>query len=418
METAAQDERILLVARITLIAYAVVLTIRGTASLQSGLLLTSFALLLWQRRRSFAEFWSEGRWLLGPLLIFSAWVLLVCGFWREPPLRSWDPGSWDMHQPWFSLNQWRRDVVQPMLGLWCGYCLFRESRPRSWLFLVQTVLVVALLVQCLKQFYIGEWIPDTPAIPGVKYWYKGTLFVQGFSRDNIFFSYVLFLLTPGAFWLAANFVRSRKSLGDWRAWCAIFSVLILLYLIFLNKRRGTWLALYVELFLLMLWTGRRQFLIYFFATLLMVLVAAHFRPGWFKRDYDLSEVAYTKGRVQIASSYKSLALEHPWIGVGFGKHTVVKNYWHRIYQHAHNTFANMTLEVGFPGLALWLLALGIYGMRFWRECRSGWTARIGLAFLIGFCVRNCTDDIWIASSAELFWLQIGILLPSRTPADA
>lgn len=400
------EMRPLVWARVLLVGYALALPFRGTASLQAALLLLAFASLILGRCQKLDLQWAEARWVLGPLLIFSIWLVLICGGWREPPLivywndaagRLSAPVNWEMRQPWFSLNQWRRDVGQPMLALLCGFWAFRNVTAKRLLFGAQGLLIVVLTAQCLYQFHVGEWMISE----GVSRLFKGTLQVRGFSHDNIFFSYVLLLLTPGALWL----VLERKP--GWRGWVSIGILLLLFYLIFLNKRRGAWLAVWVELLLLAGWMGRRRLAVFLLGSLLLGLAAYGLRPQWFQRDYDTT----AKGRVEIARNLPELLVEHPWVGVGFGKDTVVKNYWQRIYQHAHNTFVNLALGVGFPGLLIWLAALGAYGWRFWRACDGGWGPRIGLALLGAFCVRNLTDDVWIASNAELFWFLIGVFMP-------
>ncbi len=391
------------VARVLLISYALVLPIRGTATLQGTLLLCAFLILLWEHRHYSAAAWIQARWLLGPLIIFSLWVFAMCGFWTEPPLRSWDPSGWNISQPWFSLNQWRRDIGQPMIALLCGFLAFRDSLSKRWLFTAQSLLILVLAVKCIRQFHFGEMVVEGPILEGVNYWFKGTLWVRGLSRDNNFFSYVLLLLTPGVLWL----VIERKP--GWQGWWRIGILLLLFYLIFLNKRRGTILAVYLELILIMAWTGKRKLAVFIVGTLLIGLAAYHFRPLWFQREYDVR----SEGRIQILQDLPPLLIKHPWIGVGFGKDTIVKNYWYQIYQHPHNTFADIALGVGFPGLALWITALWVYGQRFWKAQRKSWSTRIGFALLIVFSVRNFTDDIWLASNAELFWFLLGVFMPEQ-----
>ncbi|MBI4027446.1 MAG: O-antigen ligase family protein [Verrucomicrobia bacterium] len=398
-------------ARVLLMGYAVALPVRGTAALQAALLLIAFMLLVWERRNALADAWEEARWALGPLLVFSIWMVLICGFWREPPFcldwfapaRPANLAAMDIQQPWFSLDQWRRDIGQPMIALLCGFWAFRETRWKRWLFAVLIILLAALAVKCLCQFFLGER-DDGRGGGSTVAWLRGTLAVRGFSRDNIFLSYVLFLLTPAMLWLALE----RRT--GWRGWARAGFLLGLFGLIFLNKRRGTWTALYAELFLITLWMGRRVWLAYLLGTVLVAMAAYQVRPEWFNREYDTEK----KGRLEILRDAIPLLQQHPYVGVGFGKDTVVKNYWHKIYQHAHNTFVNITLETGWAGLALWLSALAVYAKRFWKARAEGWGARIGLAFLIGFCVRNLTDDIWLSSNAELFWFLIGVFLPQRS----
>ncbi|MDD2709583.1 MAG: O-antigen ligase family protein [Verrucomicrobiae bacterium] len=397
-------------ARLLLIFYASSLFFKNTATLQAALLLSASILIFWDHRKNWRSTWTETRWVLGPLLVFSLWILLTSPFWREPPMNSWDPNSWDMRQPWFSLNLWKRDLAQPMLAMCCGYWAFRDDPWRRRIFTGLAFVLAALLVKCLIQYYAGEVAdlgrsvsPENPIV-------KGTLWVRGFSRDNNAFSYILVLLTPAILWLV--FYRPR----GWRGWLAFAAALVLLYLLFINKRRGAWLAVYIELFILAFFMGRRQLAIFLIGTLIMTAAAYQVRPQWFVRDYDAnatSEFEKNSSRDLIFKNVTPLIRQHPWVGVGYGKDTVVKNYWHKIYQHTHNAYLNVLLASGIPGLLIWLAALGTYAWRFWRHRALDWTARIGLAFLIGFYVRNLTDDIWTASLAELFWFLAGVLIPSR-----
>lgn len=387
-------------AGVLLAVYAVALTIKGTATLQAALLLTAAALLVAERWKKYDFARREALQVAWPLLVFSCWVLLTCPLWRDLPKES-------VSQPGFGLNQWRRDILQPMLALLCGYWAFRHEASKRALYRVLAVWVGVLTAVAVHQYFIGREVVVMVEGYCVVDWYKGTLHMNGFSRDNIFFSYVLYLLTPGLAWLMLR-GRTRKD-----RMLAIVALVLLGLLILMGKRRGTWLAVGFEIFLILLWTNRRWFFAFIVIILLLGAGAYHVRPLWFKRDYDTKS---KEGRVQIMSKVPELVLEHPWVGVGFGKDTVVKNYWSRIYQHAHNTFANMALSSGLPGAALWIAALAVYAQRFRRSTRSDsdWTARIGLAFLLGFCLRNFVDDVWISSVAELFWLQMGVFLPSVT----
>ncbi len=386
------EESVRNLARVLLIGYAVVLPIRGTAALQSTLLLSGFMGLIVAEHGQWNRIWPYWRDSARPLILFSLWILMTCFFWKPPEYHEWDPASLSVKQPMFSLNLWRRDILQPMVALVCAAWGFRHMDWRRGLFLSQGVLLMALLMMALSQYFVGEFHGDILNF--------GTLQVRGLSRDNIFFSYVLFLLTPAAVWLVLN---PKPGWANWFSWLML---LVLFFLIFLNKRRGTWMAVYVELLFIAWWLGRKYFVTFFLGSLIFLGSAVALRPQWFQRDYDTQQT----GRIEIMKDVFPLIERHPWLGVGFGKDTVVKHYWHEIYQHAHNNFANVAIELGIPGLVLWLGVLGAYALRFWRNRDSGWGARLGFAFVIGFCVRNLTDDVWISSNAELFWLTTGVLL--------
>lgn len=333
--------------------------------------------------------WNESLWVLGPLAIFSLGVFALAPFWP----------SGMVDQPWYSLNLWRRDIGQPMLALLCGYWAFREDVSRRTFFTAQGIFIIVVLFQALSQFYVGENV----VLDGFVLHSKGTIFVRGFSRDNIWFSYVLYLLTPGVLWL---FFHRKGHRATWFRWLIL---LVLLYLIFVNKRRGTWIAFAIEIVLISMAAGWRAWIPLSLAILLLGAAAYKVRPEWFHRPYDEQQT----GRFQILKDLQPLLLKHPVTGVGFGKDAVNKNYGFVIYQQAHNQFANIALEIGFPGLILWVGVLATYAFRLWQRRSESLSCWIGFAFIVGFCVRNLTDDVWVSSNAEIFWLTLGILFPSR-----
>jgi O-antigen ligase len=386
------NHRIQIASAVLLIAYSIVLPIRSTASLQAGLLISGFILAAWLRYRNAAHLAREALWVLKPLLLFSLWIFLICIFWKNPTGLAQDA---NIHQPWYSLNLWRRDIAQPMLALLAGFWVFRENDWKRRLFIVQGIFILVLGVKAYLQFHYGELVNGS--------WQVGTLFVRGFSRDNNWFGFVLLLLTPAAFWLVLDRPNGSRSLWRWAI------LLILFYIIFLNKRRGTWIAVYLELIFISAWLGRKILVMYLIASLSLLAIAHHVRPEWFHREYDRTEIS----RLEIIVNAKDLILQHPWVGVGFGKDTVIKNYWMHIYQHTHNAFANIALAIGLPGLCFWIFCLAAYARRFWKARTCGWAEKLGFALLLAFCVRNFTDDIWTASNAELFWFTLGVLMPSK-----
>jgi O-antigen ligase len=62
-----------------------------------------------------------------------------------------------------------------------------------------------------------------------------------------------------------------------------------------------------------------------------------------------------KARSELLREAVSLTLHHPLFGVGPGNFQVVTNEW----RVAHNTYAELGAETGFPGLILFLLVLGL-----------------------------------------------------------
>lgn len=113
--------------------------------------------------------------------------------------------------------------------------------------------------------------------------------------------------------------------------------------------------------------------------------------------------------------------ERPLGGVGFGRdlpHLVYIKpaewppFW---FAHAHNMFLNYALQLGIPGLMVFLFLLGTMGKEFWRCYRSNdketWLIGLaGLALLAAFISKNMTDDLFWRTDALFFWASTGILI--------
>jgi O-antigen ligase len=83
--------------------------------------------------------------------------------------------------------------------------------------------------------------------------------------------------------------------------------------------------------------------------------------------------------------------------------------------HAHNIFLEALVQLGFPGLALLLLWLGVLLGEGWRGARhaSDAMAAYGIALIGvvgGMLVRNMTDTLLVRQNALLFWGVVGVLL--------
>ncbi|MBZ0104393.1 MAG: O-antigen ligase family protein [Sulfuricella denitrificans] len=113
--------------------------------------------------------------------------------------------------------------------------------------------------------------------------------------------------------------------------------------------------------------------------------------------------------------------ERPLGGVGFGRdlpHLVYIKpvewppFW---FAHGHNMFLNYALQLGIPGVMVFLFLLGAMGRLFWRAYRSddkkiGLAGLAGLALLVAFISKNMTDDLFWRTDALFFWTAAGILI--------
>ncbi len=134
---------------------------------------------------------------------------------------------------------------------------------------------------------------------------------------------------------------------------------------------------------------------------------AHFPP-----DTTVAQTIEQDPRLALWSQTAALIAERPWTGYGFGKAIVRQelrgSLGDRMLSHAHNVFISQWLQTGAVGLGLFVALLAAIAWRYVRFYRAPSDALavlgiVGLSLLVGFVVKNLTDDFLIRSNARLFW---------------
>ncbi|MGQ7959671.1 O-antigen ligase family protein [Pseudomonas sp. SP16.1] len=196
-------------------------------------------------------------------------------------------------------------------------------------------------------------------------------------------------------------------------WSWLLACLAYFSFLVLTRSKGPLLALIVAcLFFPVCAPSRGRIL---FAMLLLggAIVAASLAPQFLLRG----GLSY---RPDLLLGAWELFLQHPWLGLGLGSsYELEVAAIGATYEHAHNLFAHIALQLGLPGLLLWLSTLLVV---FWR----GWSNRtspVGLALcsLLGFSVvALMTDGIgpWVKPREEWFtvWLPIFLCFALRAGA--
>lgn len=115
---------------------------------------------------------------------------------------------------------------------------------------------------------------------------------------------------------------------------------------------------------------------------------------------------------------------NPFTGFGFGRHNFKKAYpefykKYKYYQlwHCHNSYLDLALQLGLPGLAVFLgLILTAFTAAFNQWRRAGplkdWGA-VGMLILIGFTARLFWDSFYIDEHIRLLWLTLGAVFAAR-----
>jgi O-antigen ligase len=123
-------------------------------------------------------------------------------------------------------------------------------------------------------------------------------------------------------------------------------------------------------------------------------------------------------------------LENPWTGGGIGRSVFDKLYpefmpENRQLWHAHNMILNRGIQMGIPGMVVFLALWAALAVELFRYARSQSPSRYlaiaGLAAITAVFAKNMTDDFFVRNSALFFWLSAGFLVgvlrtgPDRNP---
>jgi O-antigen ligase len=117
----------------------------------------------------------------------------------------------------------------------------------------------------------------------------------------------------------------------------------------------------------------------------------------------------------------------PWSGSGFGRgvftrlnpDVVARN---GLHWHAHNTWLNKGVQMGFPGIAAFALLLVAAAWRAWlpraairSDPGAGMLSASGIALLAGLFVKNMTDDFFVRDQGYLFWVLMAAIAAALEP---
>lgn len=129
---------------------------------------------------------------------------------------------------------------------------------------------------------------------------------------------------------------------------------------------------------------------------------------WFLEPLVLARgVSY---RPQILMASLQMIAEHPWTGLGLGSGYNVHAEG-QVFDHAHNLFSHIAIELGIPGLLLWVVA-------WFAALREAWRARetlygrgvIGIWLFSFLAMQFDAASLTGTPRAEWFisWLPIGL----------
>ena len=127
-------------------------------------------------------------------------------------------------------------------------------------------------------------------------------------------------------------------------------------------------------------------------------------------------------RIQIWRVVAANIKAQPWTGGGFGIEAFkMRNpefvRLKSLNWHAHNMLLNKGVQMGIPGMLLFLALFGAALHAVWptqkllSRSKPMWAYAVaGSAMIVGMFVKNMTDDFFTNDPALLFWLIIGALI--------
>lgn len=242
----------------------------------------------------------------------------------------------------------------------------------------------------LLSFYVLQGNPPASRVIGT-----------GLLDHTILASHVVGLLGVMLFFMREYL---SQALRGWPRWIGILGCLAFLLM---SRSKGPLLALLVCLLLSYAWLPSRKSLVAGLGTIFAAILAVWIWPEQFLRG----GVSFRPQLLQVA--WEQL-LASPWLGLGAGHaYLLPVPAAGQSYEHAHNLYVHMAIQLGVPGLALWLGLQVAVVARGWAARHS--TAGQMLCAIWAFAaVALFTDGIgpWLKPREEWFtvWLPVFVAL--------
>ncbi len=325
--------------------------------------------------------------------------------------------------PAYSLREFRAEVLKGLLAYYTAVHLVQDQEHgrQAWWALLWGSAIMAL------------------AGFGFFFYHGGNLWghqVRASSLHHRFAEFSMYLVMVWPYILFG-----RRGLGQGRRPWLFWGLLALnAGAVFITYSRAAWLAIVLQLGLYRLLIGRhrvRSSLIAVGVCLLLVLLLP-LLPGsshgerWSRLLRQPNEVGGTLGDLFDLWEHSLREIgAHPLVGIGVGRLSFSKAFpdfrrnHHPLLWHAHNSFINAALQMGLQGLAALVLLLAVMLWRLWprsppsRGSLSQNFMAATVVMVLGFCVRNLSDDLFIDDAKVLFWLLVGLAMGlSQLPGES
>lgn len=287
------------------------------------------ALCIWPARESLSPLWRHRRAGLIALVALFTWALISL-LWSTAP----EPG------------REAKRMLYPVLFM-TGVVLLAGAEPRRLirpLWVSGLGLALAAFVSIIM-FYGVAGQPWMSRLAGI-----------GQLEHPILGGYVMGV---AALWLLCLLPEKRM-----QRVVSVVAVLALVAYMALTQSRGVWLALLATVALLPAWrSSRLNWTVSGSLLALAVLGFMLFEPIVTARG--------TSYRLEITQAALAMIGDNPLWGLGAGSgYEVAVPELKMKFDHSHNVFTHLGIELGLPGLLLWLVVWGGVGVSGWRNRRS------------------------------------------------
>lgn len=192
-------------------------------------------------------------------------------------------------------------------------------------------------------------------------------------------------------------------------WRLVWGGSLLVFLVFMvmTQSRGVWVALLVTMLFMPLWhRGREAWLVS--GLLLLVGLVGY---------WQFPSVVLARGasyRPEILHASLQMIAEHPWLGLGVGNDYQVRvDSLGLVFDHSHNIFTHVAIELGIPGLLCWLLVWGGSFLIAWQQRGTALgSALLGVLLFSTVALLFDGASLWGSPRPEWFltWLPVGLAL--------
>ena len=330
-------------------------------------------------------------WILFPLLIL--------------------PFAWNIP---YSFNEIKVEIVYSIIAFSVFFVLAYTK-----VFFIKTTLIAVILSFTLVSLW-GLWN---------SYWNDGIwLETARHNGSASYISYTLILL-PFLLFTYFLFAQYRRLL--------VAIILLLTLTSFISGQRIFLFAFLAEILILMLWAKQAFSIntkkIIFISSAIIVIVILLALLSLLNRFDGSFEAAIQyqqhDPRFRLLSIPIDLIKNAPLIGYGFGRETMLhvlggeaelkqilaeypQGYQ---YNHAHNLFLNYAIEIGLLGLLIFVVLLGCLFTHYYTCAKHSnrllaIAGVAGMAILIGFLIRNQSNDMFYRDMSLFFWSIQGVLL--------